>query len=274
MSDPRPYLAAFAVRFQLTLQYRSAALAGAVTQLWWGIVRCAILAAFLAGSTRPAPLSLPQTITYVWLGQAFLAFLPWQADPEVREMVRGGSVAYERLRPLDTYGWWYARAMARAMANVAPRAFLMFVVAAIVLPLIGLQAWSLRPPATITASILFGVSIIAVAVLSASIVLLINIISVAQSTDRGVTVFFAMASNFFAGLVVPLSFFPDSVRPALRLQPFAGLADIPFRIYCGDLSDGPAVAAIGLQLTWTLLLIAVGRWWLERVMAKLQVNGG
>ena len=32
-------------------------------------------------------MSLANAVTYTWLSQAFLAFLPWGADPDVAEMV-------------------------------------------------------------------------------------------------------------------------------------------------------------------------------------------
>ena len=42
----RPYQAVFRARFQLLLQYRAAALAGFVTQCWWGAIKLMVLAAF------------------------------------------------------------------------------------------------------------------------------------------------------------------------------------------------------------------------------------
>ena len=42
----RPYLAAFRARFQLMLQYRTAALMGFATQCWWGAIRIMVFAAF------------------------------------------------------------------------------------------------------------------------------------------------------------------------------------------------------------------------------------
>ena len=108
-----PTLAVFlAGRFQLMLQYRTAAIAGFITQCWFGIIRILIFAAFYASGSAHAPMTLGNAIDYTWLGQAFLAFLPMNADPDVAEMVRTGAVAYERLRPVDTYAWWYARALA------------------------------------------------------------------------------------------------------------------------------------------------------------------
>jgi ABC-2 type transport system permease protein len=80
----RPYLAIFAARFSMLLQYRAAALAGIATQFWFGAIMVMALAAFY-GSGRGAPsITLAQAITYIWLGQAFLGLLPWNVDTENR----------------------------------------------------------------------------------------------------------------------------------------------------------------------------------------------
>ena len=271
----RPYLAVFAGRFQLMLQYRVAALAGFATQCWFGVIRMLIFAAFYAGGhSAGQPMSLQNAITYTWLGQAFLAFLPWSADPDVTEMVRSGAVAYERLRPVDTYAWWYVRALAFSIARVLPRALLMLAFACVLLPAIGLGRWGLPPPPSIAAAGLFAVSALGMILLSAALTLVLNIVMVTAMNDRGPNTLAAPIVNVFSGMVVPLAFFPDALRPILRAQPIAGLVDIPFSIYFGGLSGSGALVGIGLQFGWTVVLILVGRWWLGRVMTRLQVQGG
>ena len=137
MQSARPYLAAFRARFQLMLQYRAAALAGFATQCWWGAIRIMVFAAFYGVHAAAAPISLADAVTYVWLGQALLALLPWVADPEIGQAVRTGGVGYDRLRPLDAYGYWYARTLGWMLARALPRAALMLLAAGIVLPLVG-----------------------------------------------------------------------------------------------------------------------------------------
>ena len=78
----------------------------------------------------------------------------------------------------------------------------------------------------------------------------------------------------FSGNLLPLRFFPDWAQTALFIQPFAGVVDIPFRIYFGDLAGAGAWAGIGLQAFWTVALVLAGRAWMGRVMARLQVQGG
>src|SRR5215216_4374474 len=117
----RPYVAVWRTRFTLLMQYRAAALAGFGTQCWWGAIKIMVLTAFYRGATA-VPMTMRQTIDYIWLGQAFLMLQPWSADPDVARMVRTGDVALERLRPIDTYGFWYARAVARRTATPLLRA--------------------------------------------------------------------------------------------------------------------------------------------------------
>ena len=269
-----PYLSVFAGRLQVTLQYRAAAFAGFITQCWFGIIRILIFAAFYAGGAAHAPMSFSHAVTYTWLGQAFLAFLPWNADPDVAEMVRSGAIAYERLRPVDTYAWWYMRALAWSVARVLPRAALMALFAAMLLPLVGLGKWGLPLPPTPSAAAWFLVATAGMVLLSAAFTLIINIIMTASLTDRGPNTLVAPIVNLFSGAIVPLAFFPDAARPWLRAQPFAGLVDLPFSIYFGGISGWGAAGAVALQFGWTAVLILVGRAWLGRVMRRLVVQGG
>jgi ABC-2 type transport system permease protein len=189
-------------------------------------------------------------------------------------MVVSGAVAYERLRPLDTYFYWYARALAWTLARVLPRAVPMFVLAGLILPTVGLRAWSLAPPASLLAGLLFAISIGPTFLLSAAMTLLINVIVVRSLTARGVNTLAAPVVNLFAGLVAPLPLFPAWMHGFLFLQPFAGLADIPFRIYVGQLTGGAALAGIAIQGFWVAALIVFGRGQLIRAMDRLEVQGG
>jgi len=270
----RPYLSVFSGRFQLMLQYRAAAVAGFITQCWFGVIRILIFAAFYAGGAAHAPMSLANAVTYTWLGQAFLAFLPWNPDPDVADMVRTGAVAYERLRPVDTYAWWYARALGWSLARVAPRAVLMVAFASVLLPLVGLGKWGLPPPSSPVAAGFFALSVVGMVLLSAAITLMINTVVVATMTDKGAGALAAAVVNMLSGLVLPLAFFPDWLRPWLRAQPIAGLIDIPFSIYFGGLSGWSAAGAIALQFGWVVILVLAGRAWLGRSMRRLQVQGG
>jgi len=268
----RPYQAVFRARFQLLLQYRAAALAGFATQCWWGAIKLMVLAAFYRSAT--SPMTLRQTIDYIWLAQGFLTMLPWSADPEIARMVRSGDVAYERLRPLDTYAFWYARAAARRTALPLLRAIPMVLTAGVLFRLLGLSEWALSPPPTIAAAATFTVSMVLVVALSAAVATLMDILVVATLSDRGVNTMIGPLIILFSGNLIPLPLFPQWMQPALAIQPLAGLVDIPMRIYSANLSGMPALTALVRQSIWVVVLVLIGRMLMARVMARLQAQGG
>jgi ABC-2 type transport system permease protein len=146
--------------------------------------------------------------------------------------------------------------------------------AGVAMPLFGLARWGLAAPPNPAAAALFVISLVGVITLSAAITLIINVILVASMSERGANAFAGSLVSLLSGMVLPLAFFPDALRPWLRAQPFAGLVDIPFSIYFGALSGWSAAGAIALQFGWALGLVALGRWWLGAVMRRLQVQGG
>lgn len=275
MNVLRPYVAAFVARFKTMLQYRAAALAGFTTQCWWGGLKVMVYAAFYRHSTHAhALMSLAQVTTYTWLGQALLALQPWSGDPDVSAAVRTGSIGYDRLRPVDTYTWWFIRAAAWMTSRALPRAALMFVAAAVLLPLAGLGEWSWRAPADVVQAGLFAISLVLMILLGAAFTMLINLCITATLTDRGINTLAPSFVILFSGNLVPLGLFPDWLQPALIAQPFAGMLDIPSRIYIGALSGGAAWTGLAFQVFWTLIFVMLGRRGLGSVMARLEVQGG
>jgi ABC-2 type transport system permease protein len=269
-----PYLSVFRMRFLLMLQYRTAAIAGFATQCWWGFIKVMVFAAFFRSTLAHQPINFTQAVTYTWLGQAFLVLLPWNADPEVASMVRTGDVSYDRLRPLDTYFYWYVRAMGWMLARLIPRAALMFTMAGLILPLVGLGDWRLRFPTGIEAGLLFAPAMLSVLLLSSALTMLINIAVVASMTERGANSLMPPLVNILSGSIVPLPFFPNWMQWPLFLQPFAGLVDIPYRIYFGNLRGIGALAGLTQQLIWTAILLLIGKRLLARVLSRMQVQGG
>ncbi|MGK9167657.1 ABC transporter permease [Inquilinus limosus] len=276
MEALRPYVAAFSSRFLLMMQYRAAALAGFVTQCWFGAVRVMVLAAFYLSAEAAAPtsLSLSQAVTYTWLAQGLLALLPWVADPDITAAVRTGAISYDRLRPVDAYALWYARTAGGMTARVVPRVALMVLAAGVVLPLIGQAEWAWKPPSSASAALLFIFSLALAAALSCAVVMLINIVVVATLNARGVNTLAVPVVVVFSGALLPLPLYPDTIRGVLFVQPLAGVLDIPNRIYSGALAGLTAWAGIGLQAFWTFALVVAGRQWLGRVMRHLEVQGG
>lgn len=269
-----PYLSLLSARFRMMLQYRAAALAGAGTQFFWGFIRIMILMAFYRSSTKPAPMDLADVVSYIWLGQAFLALLPWTHDRDLEQEIRDGGVVYQLLRPVDLYSLWYVRTLATRVASAALRCVPILLVAGVVLPLAGLSDWRLAPPLSFAAFSAFALAMCTGTALGCALTMLVHVSLLWTISGEGVSRLMPAVVTVFSGMVVPLPLFPDWAQPLLSALPFRALVDVPFRLYAGDIPAGDAGYPIALGLAWTVGLILLGRWLLARGQRALVVQGG
>ena len=269
-----PYWALLQARYRTMLQYRGAALAGASTQFWWGFIKVMILEAFYAANPGAAPMAFEAAVAYVWLGQAFIAMQPWNMDRDIVEMVRSGNVAYELMRPVDLYGYWYMRALAQRAASVTLRCVPIFLFTGIVLSFSPVSSWALGPPVSPAAALAFALALAVAFLLSAAITTLAHMTLFWTLAGEGISRILPAAVIVFSGMVVPLPFFPEWAQPIVRALPFRALCDVPFRLYTGDLSPAAALPELAFGLAWTLALVAAGRILLARGARRLVVQGG
>ena len=269
-----PLRAVVSARFRTLLQYRAAAFAGFATQLFWGAIRLMILAAFYAAATEPQPMNMTQVVAYVWLGQALLGMLPWNVDADFRGQVRDGTVAYDLLRPLDLYAYWFGRTLAFRIAVPTLRGIPMVLFAMILLPVVGLSDWALIPPPSAAAFAGFVVAVVLAALLATAVTLLAHISLLWTISGVGMDRILTVLVTIFSGLIVPLPLFPDWLQPFLNWQPFRGLADVPFRIYSGNIPPGEILPELFFILVWTVALVVLGRLILRRGVRRMVVQGG
>jgi ABC-2 type transport system permease protein len=262
----KAYASILSSRFQTLLQYRAAAAAGAVTQIFWGVVRMMIFDAFYRSSAGSLPLTHEQAVTYIWLGQAMLLLTILSADADVAAMIRNGSVAYEMTRPLDLYALWFTRALSGRAAPLMMRSLPIFAIAGIF--------FHLSAPISAKAGVLFLISAFGGLLTAAALITLMTISLLWTVSGEGISRLAPGAIFLFSGIVVPLPLLPTWVQQLAEALPFRGLIDTPFRLYLGQLHGTAAVTALFLQFFWLAALVGLGRVALARGVRRLVVAGG
>ena len=139
----KKYYSFFRLKFVMGLQYRAAALAGIVTQFFWGFMEIMIFRAFYRADAAAFPMSFEATASYIWLQQAFLMFfVAWMMENEIIAAIISGDVAYELCRPVSIYNMWFSRSIAARLSRAVLRCFPILIVAAF-LP----APYGMEPPA-------------------------------------------------------------------------------------------------------------------------------
>lgn len=260
------YLSTFRMRWKMETQYRGAALGGIFCQVFFGLILIALYRALYAN--RPQALPLSSVVTYVWLQQGFFRML-LSSDSDLSDKIRTGGIAYDLCRPLNLYGYYYARTMAQKLMGSLLRAVPMLVFAAL-LP----EGWGLCAPASLPALALFlpgvGLGLLCVCALE-------NItMGLAMRTidSKGVQGLLNLLMMIFSGNILPLALFPDAWQRVITLLPYAQLLDAPIRLYTGEWALAEAPRVLLTQGAWVLSLFAAGLLLWRQNMKRMIVQGG
>lgn len=266
----KKYLAFFRLRFTMGLQYRAAALGGLACQFFWGAMAILAFGAFYRSDPASFPMSMPATASYIWLQQALLTLVSMGGiDQEFFNVIQSGNVAYELCRPVDVYGMWYARSAATRVANAFMRCMPVLAVAALVPAPYGLSA-----PPSLTAFLLFLVSLALALGVVTALGMIVYMLTFHTISPRGVRLIAVGASDFFSGNIVPLPFFPEGFRQFSELLPFSSTANVPIRIYTGDLYGQEMLWLMLLQAFWIAALVALGKLLEWKELKNVVVQGG
>ncbi len=268
------YRALFSIAFQQHLQYRVAAVAGAVTNIAFGFFRIFLLAAFYGASSAGQPMTLAQVYSYIWFGQVLFGVLPLTGmmGPETEE-IRSGDIAYRLTRPVSLWGLTYARALAQKTAALASRSLVQVGVLFVLLPVLGLQRFGMTLPVLDQLPLLVASLALSV-LLSAALHSVVILSSFWTISPRGSASLAYAVISLGSGLLVPLAFFPPALRGLVDIMPFRAVYDTPAMLYAGTLTLRQACLGLGHQVVWLAATVALGAWLARRGTARLEVAGG
>jgi ABC-2 type transport system permease protein len=262
------YLAVFRMRMLRGLRYRTAALAGIATQFAWGLLLIMVLGAFARAGA--SPMTGSQIASYIWLQQAFLAFVMlWFRDGELFSLIVSGDAAYELCRPVDLYSYWYARLLAQRVAAAGLRCLPILAVAAF-LP----EPLRLLPPASLEAGLLFLPCLALGLLVLVAISFFTYLLAFVTLSPLASILMIGPLGEFCSGMVIPIPMMPQWTQSILSVLPFRLAADLPFRVYSGSIDVPGALQGLGLQAVWLLALVALGRMALARVLKRFAIPGG
>ncbi len=265
----KKYISFFRMKLIAGLQYRVAAYAGMATQFMWGGMEILIYRCFYLENQNSFPMQMQALASYIWLQQGLFLLFSWFLETEIINSISDGNIAYELCRPCDIYGMWFSRTMAVRVSRVLLRCIPVFVFA-VCLP----APYGLRLPPSFTAAGLFVISGILGFLNVIAFGMIIYISTFFTISAQGIRIFAMSIVELLGGSVIPIPFLPDGLRQVVELLPFASMQNAPFRIYGGDIAGIEAIQVILLQLFWLVVMVLIGKAWINKALKRVVVQGG
>ncbi|HMQ31187.1 MAG TPA: ABC-2 family transporter protein [Chloroflexaceae bacterium] len=260
------YLAIAVRAFRRATAYRSAYLAGIITNAFFGALVCFVYQALYAAGGTVAGLTLHDAISYAWATQALISVgAGWITSTEISGSIATGDVITDLYRPWSFYLYWLSRSLGERTFNLLFRGALTY--------LIGVLYFGARVPGP--GELLAFAPAIALAMLvSFSFSFVVNLSAFWLLDATGVILMANVLLSFFSGFLLPLAFFPPAIQAIARALPFQAITSLPAQIFLGQIR-GPAVAeALALQLFWAVALAALALAVQAVAMRKVVVQGG
>jgi ABC-2 type transport system permease protein len=252
--------------FQRQLTYRSAAVAGLVTNTFFGLLRAAVIIALYGSQNEVTGITIEAAITYTALTQGVIAYLSIFGWYDLMESVNTGEVGSDLLKPMDYFTFWLARDAGRAAVNFLTRGVTMIFIYALLFDIVypsGLWQWAALAAALLLAWLL-----------SFAWRFLVNLAAFWSPNARGVGRFSFGVVWVLSGFLMPLRFYPDWFITLANLTPFPSMVNTIVEIYLGILPGPKMAQALLIQALWTVGLIVLGQWALRAGLRRLVIQGG
>lgn len=270
----KSFISVFKIKTAEGLQYRTAALAGSMTGIFWALIEITVYTIFYTYAQNKnagfdAGFTLKHIVSYMWLNQILFNLQPMNIEDDIRTKIVNGDVGVELIRPMPLYLNWFSKISASRIPPLLLRGSITIAVA-IIMP----YSYRISPPESLSAFLLFLLSVISAFFLCSAYGMLITAVRMSVPWGDGPTYMLMLIGGILSGGYLPLKLWPDFMQNFLLYQPFAGYLDIPLRFYLGFFNINGAFSAITVQILWTAVFIFAGNLLLKKNIKTIIIQGG
>ncbi|MFT4081812.1 MAG: ABC-2 family transporter protein [Nocardioides sp.] len=248
--------------------YTTATLAGIFTNSVFGVIYSYAYLALWHQRPGAGGYDAADAVTYVWLGQALLmtvALWGGGSTDDLATRIRSGDVAVDLYRPVGVLHWYLASDLGRAAYHVVTRGLAPTAIGALLFGLV---------TPTPAAAVAFLISVVLAVVVSFGVRFLVAASAFWLLDATGPRALAGVLALFFSGMVLPLNIFPDGIRQVALGLPWASYVQTPADLWLGRHTGWDAVAALGRQAMWALVLLAGCAAAMRAATHKVVVQGG
>lgn len=254
------------VSFQRQLAYRSAHLAGLFTNLFFGLLRAAVLVALYGSREEVSGITIQMAITFTGLSQATIGYLSIFSWTDIIRSIHSGEVASDLLKPMDFFSFWLAKDLGRAAAAFLMRSLTIMLIYALI--------FDIYYPRSLSTWIAIAVSLVLSLLISFVWRFVVNLTAFWTPNTFGIARFGFGISWVLSGFAMPLTFFPDWYQRIADATPFPSMVYTIIEIYLGVASGNEVLVLLLGQALWFLILVLVARIMFSAGIRRLVVQGG
>ncbi len=251
------------------LAYRLRYFMGIITYVLFASVNYFVWQAVYAQRTpgeRINGFTINEMVTYVCIGWISRSMYFSSIDEEIDELVRSGQISIFLLRPVHFHLMMICQAAGESLFRLL--FFSTPILAAILL------LYPVMLPPSFGVFILFSFSTVFSFFIFAELNFIVGMLSFYLKSIEGITRAKYFLTQLLSGLLLPLSFFPAWLRPAIEILPFKNIAFVPLQMYLGKVAGMEILWLFISQTLWLFLLVVAGQLLWKKAVRRLTLQGG
>lgn len=211
-------------------------------------------------------MTFTQTFIYLSLAGTMTSILHSSLDWYMSFHMKSGSIAQFFTRPMDFQGLIYASCAGDILTNMTilllPSCVLVYIISGGAIKL----GWNI---------LFFLIALFLAALLALTFDFIIGLISFYTESVWGISTLKDCVISLLAGGIIPIAFFPDSLRRVVECLPFQAMYNLPLQILINkDYAVSDYLNLLLLQLFWIAVLLIVSRVFYTVARRAVTVNGG
>ena len=208
---------------------------------------------------------LTETITYVILAQVIWSFVDTNIEVLLGQKIKHGEVTRDLLKPINFPSLVYLGHFGFSTFILLVQTLPAFILSILIFPI--------KLPTGIQNIIWTIISIVLAFVIYSCFSFIIGIIGFWTQNMWGLGLFKKLIFSTLSGSLIPLYFYPETVRNWIYILPFKEIIDTPVSIYLGTPQQGIITMLAG-QLSWAIIFFALSQLSWVYLKRKVVILGG
>ncbi len=219
-----------------------------------------------AGTETIKGQTFDQVFVYMAIVSSVVVLFKTYTEWEISNKIIDGNIIMDLIKPLDLQMQYFARSLGAVLFNgitiTLPVMIVVYIVWGEFVNGGVALLWF-----TLSALLAYGISFL--------FDYITGVISFYTESIWGISIVKETTILFFAGAVVPLTFFPERMQTVLAFLPFQAIYHTPITILTNtSIATTEIVQMLAVQLFWVTILIIASRLFYNRSLKTVTVNGG
>lgn len=222
--------------------------------------------ALFGSGTFSNSMTADSMLTYTIISSAMSVLFTTGVERRIQRSVQQGSISVEMIHPINLFGVYFAEDMGTILALLFQNLLPIIIIGSLVIKVPVIASVSAIPMFAASLVLSMGINWLLAAIFGMWAFTAVEMDALIQVKKH--------LLRLLSGSIIPIWFFPDSLRAVLEMLPFVYIYQLPLDIYVGSASTEDILRRMVIQIIWFAVLGTVFFILQKRVLGKVMVQGG